>query len=168
MTQKITFPDLNQVIQQLGLEPLLPEGGYFKRTYQSKFELPFNGESRPSMSAIYYLVTPESFSALHLLTTEEVYHFYGGDPLELHLVSPSGDYWVQVLGMDLESGQVPQFAVPSGYWQCSKQKYNSIGYSLVGTTVSPGFEFADFKLASHEDVLKMKVEIREAIAGFVK
>ncbi len=168
MTPKPIFPGLNQVIQLLGLEPLIPEGGYFKRTYQSKFDLQFKGEVRPSMSAIYYLVTPESFSALHQLTTDEIYHFYAGDPLELHMIAPSGEYRVQVLGMDLASGQVPQVVVPSGYWQCSKQKHNSIGYSLVGTTVSPGFDFADFTLASHEDLLKMKVEIREALAGFVK
>ena len=132
-----------ELIQLLQLVPLPREGGYYRETYRSAVPVPFAGGTRSAGTAIYYLLTADTFSALHRLPTDEVYHFYLGAPVELLLLGPGGGRVVH-LGDDLRAAQVPQFVVPAGCWQGSCLAAGG-DFALLGTTVAPGFEFSDFE-----------------------
>jgi predicted cupin superfamily sugar epimerase len=132
-----------EVIAALGLSPLPGEGGYYREMYRAG-ELPSLG--RAASTAIYYLLTPDSYSALHVLLLDEVYHFYRGDPVDLTLLHPTGELQRIRLGSRFESGESPQAVVPSGVWQGSRLVAGG-AWALLGTTVAPGFTFADCTLA---------------------
>jgi predicted cupin superfamily sugar epimerase len=136
----LTAQDL---IELLRLEPLPREGGYYRETYRAGVHLPLRGEIRSAGTAIYYLLTADTFSALHRLPSDEVYHFYLGSPVELLLLEPGGGR-VVTLGADLRIGQVPQLVVPAGCWQGSCVAAGG-DFALLGTTVVPGFEFNDYE-----------------------
>jgi len=141
------------VLQLLGLEPLPGEGGFYRETYRSAVRvLGPGGAERAAATAIYFLLTPDSFSALHRLPTDEVYHFYLGDCVELLLLPPSGPGQVVLLGTDLQAGQRPQVVVPAGAWQGSRVRPGGT-FALLGTTVAPGFEFCDFEPGAREELL---------------
>ena len=131
------------VIRLLGLEPLEGEGGYFRRTWSS----PASVGHRSLGSAIYYLLTsgPAGFSALHRLQTDEVYHFYRGDAVELHLFMEEGGYELRLLGPAFERGQFPQTVVPARSVQGLRLAPGG-SWALLGTTMAPAFEAADFAL----------------------
>jgi len=142
-----------QVIQALGLQPLPTEGGLFRETYQSSEMIPPAGlperyprEARLFGTAIFYLLTnqPDSFSALHCLPTDEIYHFYLGDPLELTLLYPDGESRQVILGQSILEGQRLQFSVPCGVWQGSRLVPGG-EFALVGTTMAPGFTPTDYE-----------------------
>lgn len=139
----------------LRLEPLAMEGGYFFQTYRSAEEIPrealperYQGR-KPFGTAIYYLLTPDTFSALHRLPTDEIYHFYLGDPVELVQLHPDGSGSVTILGHDLLAEMRPQVVVPRGVWQGSRLRPGG-QFSLMGTTMAPGFEGSDFEGGSRE------------------
>lgn len=151
---------VRRIIEQLGLQPH-PEGGYFRETYRSDELLPpAGGQSDPLGryegvrclgTAILYLLTPGNFSAMHRLASDEVFHFYGGDPVTMLQLPPGEDGRTVTLGPDIAGGQEVQVVVPRGVWQGSM--LNAGGrYALLGTTVCPGFEFADFELGDAEDL----------------
>lgn len=148
-------PTADMIIEKLQLEILLPEGGYFKSTYRSEDKIITEYGLRAAGSTIYYLVTPQTFSKFHRLMSDEVYHFYLGDPLTLSLVDESGECTEVVLGNDIMEGQIPQFVVPAHTWQGSRIKSIDYGFSLVGTTVTPGFVIEDFAMASREELLEL-------------
>lgn len=135
-----------------------PEGGYFKETYRSEGVIPsevlsndINGD-RNYCTGIYFLLTSDNFSTFHRIKQDEMWHFYEGSPLVVHLIDKEGNYSFQKIGLDFEDGQVPQFVVPKGVWFASEvQEPDS--YSLVGCTVSPGFDFKDFELAEKDSLL---------------
>jgi len=129
-----------ELIALLDLKPLPQEGGYYRETYRSAVRGP---DGKSAGTAIYYLLTPDTCSALHRLPTDEVYHFYLGDPVELLLLGPERGAII-TLGPDLSSGHQPQFVVPAGIWQGS---YLAGGgtFALMGTTMAPGFEFNDYE-----------------------
>jgi predicted cupin superfamily sugar epimerase len=116
------------LIERLGLTPLPVEGGHFRQTWLSSDALRADGlperygRAKPAGTAIYYLLTSDrdSFSALHRLPTDEVYHFYLGDPVEMLLLHPGGASDVVTLGSDVLAGQRVQFVVPRGAWQGSR------------------------------------------------
>ena len=137
-----------EIAAKLGLEPLTMEGGMFRRTWQTKEEL--NG--KPMGTAIYFLLTANSYSHLHRLPTDEVYHFYLGAPVELYLIDPKGQVHRTVLGSDLANGQVPQTVAPAGWWQGSRVIPGG-QYALLGTTMCPGFADADYE---HADAPALK------------
>lgn len=116
----------DELVELLELQPLPHEGGLFHRTYGDDYS-----------SAIYYLLRDNDFSALHLLTAVEVYHFYAGDPVRLLLLDPAtGSVSQPVLGTNFAAGERPQLVVPAGVWQGS----SSAGqWSLIGTTMAPGY-----------------------------
>ena len=116
--------EVEELIETLGLEPLIPEGGYFKRTY------PGLTESKDA-SSIYYLMTKDSFSSLHLLTSDEIWHFYQGDPIEQIQISPDGTVKKIILGDDIAAGQVPMTVVPAGVWQGARLIDGSKGFFLL-------------------------------------
>jgi predicted cupin superfamily sugar epimerase len=130
-----------EVIALLDLKPLPREGGYYRETYRSAEQLP--GRDKSISTAIYYLLTPDTFSALHRLPTDEVFHFYLGDPVTMLQLGPDGGRLL-TLGTDLAAGQRPQLVVPAGVWQGS---FLSPGgkFSLLGTTMAPGFDFTDYE-----------------------
>lgn len=146
--------DASQVIQSLGLVPHPEEGGFFRETYRSSIRYepgsPFDG-LRSWSTAIYYLLTPETFSALHRLPGDELFHFYLGDPVEMLMLLPGGDSQVVVLGTDLESMSL-QHLVPGNTWQGSRLVSGG-AWALLGTTMAPGFDYADYEQPDARDLL---------------
>lgn len=141
-----------QIIQKLGLVPLPEEGGYYRETFRSNngqvkassFGIPSEG-TRVASTAIYYLVTPDSFSALHRVASDEVFHFYAGDVVEMIQIDEAGKLTKFTIGPDIMNGQVPQVIVRAGVWQGLRLKAGG-KWALMGTTVAPGFEFEDFEI----------------------
>ena len=134
------------LVARLGLLPH-PEGGFFGESFRSPIQLTLtDGRIRAASTAIYFLLPMGAFSALHRVSSDEVWHFYEGDPLELTTITPEGILKTMTLGRDLEEGQRPQFVVPAGVWQAAKPTVEKIGFTLVGCTVAPGFDFADFEM----------------------
>ena len=146
-----------EVIALLQLVPLPIEGGFFRRTYTAADAvraeaLPERyGGARKLCSAIYYLLGPNDFSALHRLRTDEIYHFYLGDPVELLLLYPDGSHAVHVLGHDLVAGQQVQLVVPRGVWQGSRVRPGG-SFALLGTTMAPAYDPSDFELGARDDL----------------
>ncbi len=141
-----------RVIALLGLQPLPVEGGYYRETYHAAELIGRNclperySGSRPCGSAIYYLLHGEACSALHRLRSDEIYHFYLGQPVEMLLLHPDGRDEVVVLGSDLESGQRVQVVVPHSVWQGSHLRAPTAGdFALMGTTMAPAYDPADFE-----------------------
>jgi predicted cupin superfamily sugar epimerase len=157
MTSSMTS---EQVIRLLDLEPLAGEGGYFRQTF------PGGDENRPAHSAIYYLITPDSFSGLHRLTEDELFHFYGGDPCDMIQVTPEGQlHWSQ-LGTDLAAGQRPQVMVPAQTWQGTKLGPGG-SWALLGTTMTPGFRPDMFELASPAQLQDLSPDAQRACLPFL-
>ncbi len=122
----------HRVAARLGLAPLASEGGLFRRTYQSG-----------GITAIYYLVAAQDFSAMHRMSTsDELFLFHAGAPLRM-LILDTPDGREELLGPDPLLGQSPQLLVSAGAWQGAS---STGGWSLVSTIVVPGFEWSDFEL----------------------
>ncbi|MGA3371461.1 MAG: cupin domain-containing protein [Terracidiphilus sp.] len=136
----------------LKLEPLPVEGGFFRRTYTSRDAVELPRGPRPAGTAIYYLLEPGSFSAMHLLASDEIYHFYLGDSVEMLQLFPDGSSAVFTLGQDLASGQQVQLVVPAGVWQGARLVGRGKA-ALLGCTVTPGFDFADYRSGSAEELI---------------
>lgn len=156
----INRPNVRQIIDLLGLRPLPAEGGLFIQSYCSSESIPpealpgrYPPHPKPFGTAIYYLLTnePDSFSALHRLPTDEVFHFYLGDPVETLLLFPDGSSRIFILGPDLLAGQRPQLVVPQGVWQGSRLLPGG-EYALLGSTMAPGFTEDDYE-GGKRDVL---------------
>lgn len=134
-----------------------PEGGYYKETYRSaesivQSALPERFSSERNFStAIYFLLEENNFSAFHKIKSDECWHFYGGDCLLLHIIDESGNLETIKLGSNILNGETFQFVVPANCWFASEPAPNS-KFSFVGCTVSPGFDFADFKLANANEL----------------
>ncbi len=146
-------PEAEAVIRALGLAPH-PEGGFYRETFRSLITvdgLPHPGGSRSSSTAIYYLLPAGSFSALHRVASDEVWHHYDGDPIDLHTIDRTGLHAVTRLGRDLGVGERPQHVVPAGVWQAAVPVGSR--FSLCGCTVSPGFDFLDFEMPRREELL---------------
>lgn len=147
------MPTAAEIIDLLKLEPLPNEGGFFRRTFTSGAVV---AGGRPAGTAIYFLITPDGFSALHRLETDELWHFYAGDPVE-HVMF--GDHFVpnckSILGPDLAAGQRPQLIVSPQCWQGARlapgPQVN--GWALLGCTMSPGWEEREFRLADRAELL---------------
>ncbi len=146
-----------EIIQHLKLQPLPIEGGLYRQTYVASEEIAAGalpsryGRAKSLCTAIYYLLTdqPQSFSALHRLPTDELYHFYLGDPVEMLLLHPEGrSEWI-VLGQDLLAGQHVQYVVPAGVWMGSRVSEGG-KFALMGTTMAPGYDDLDYEGANAE------------------
>ena len=146
-----------EVRRLMKLEPLAAEGGLFREAYRSAHRLPrealskcYPGE-RSLSTAIYYLLTPETFSAMHRLRGDEVYHFYLGDPVEMLKLKPDGSAEALLLGQDISGGMRLQQVVCGGTWQGSRLVPGG-SFALMGTTMAPGFDPADFELGKREEL----------------
>ena len=162
-----TKKDARYWIEKLGLEAH-PEGGYFRQTYKAGLMVPksalpagFAG-ARAASTAIYFLLEGRNFSAFHRLRSDEVWHFYAGDPLMVHGIEPEGKYFSILLGRDLEAGQVLQAVAPAGCWFASHVA-DWKSYAVVGCTVAPGFDFADFEMAKREELAQENPQHRDII-----
>ncbi len=157
-----------QLKTMLHLQPLVGEGGYYAESYRADetiaaAALPGRYEGpRAYGTAIYYLLTPDTFSALHRLKSDEVYHFYLGSPVEMLLLWPDGKSEVVLLGQDITAGQRLQVVVPRGVWQGSRLLPGD-EYALLGTTMAPGFDPADFEGGAREELLRSYPQERERI-----
>ena len=154
-------------IEKLQLEPH-PEGGYFRQTYRSDLviareALPdrFAG-SRAASTAIYFLLEDENFSAFHRLQADEMWHFYAGSPLLVHVIDRSGKYSSIRLGGDPDAGEIFQAVAKAGSWFASHLA-DWRGWALAGCTVAPGFDFADFEMARREELATKYPEQKELI-----
>ncbi|MBE9222913.1 cupin domain-containing protein [Cyanobacterium stanieri LEGE 03274] len=135
-----------------------PEGGYYRETYRSDDTISNNGLSnratqpRNCSTAIYYLLSGKEFSAFHRLKSDEIFHFYSGAPLQVHILTQSGAYKSILLGDTEAENPTFQLIINQGDWFASEvSQANS--YSLIGCTVSPGFDFTDFELATSEKLI---------------
>ena len=135
----------------LQLEPHPREGGFYRRTYVSASTVNLPRGPRPAGTAIYYLLEPGTFSALHVLSSDEIFHFYLGDPVEMLQLHPDGRSAIFTLGPDLTVGQQVQLVVPAGVWQGSRLIEGG-KVALLGCTVTPGFDFADYRSASFAEL----------------
>jgi predicted cupin superfamily sugar epimerase len=147
------------LIKKLNLEPLKREGGYFYQTYRSSqtikkefFKNRYNHD-KCLKTAIYYLLTPDTKSRLHRLKTDEIYHFYSGDPVLMILIYPDDRLEKIILGNRIDKNEIPQFRVPSDTWQGSLLLPDG-RYALMGTTMSPGFDFSDYEEPDRNGLLK--------------
>ncbi len=154
--QKILAPQ--EIIELLGLQPHPKEGGYYREIYRSADSIP--GRTLPAFAAarsvgtaIYYLLTPTTCSAMHRLPGDEIFHHYLGGPVEMLLLHASGKSELLKLGSDLAAGQRPQIVVPGGVWQGSKLAPGG-RVALLGTTMSPGFDFADYQHGDRDELSK--------------
>ncbi len=145
--------DAAELVALLGLSPH-PEGGFFRETWRSPLALGGlpQGAPRSASTAIYFLLPAGSFSALHRVASDEVWHHYDGDPVELHVLE-GRVHDTFVLGRDFARGERPQHVVPAGAWQAAVPLGRR--WSLCGCTVAPGFDFADFVMPSREEMLRL-------------
>jgi uncharacterized protein len=139
----------------LKLEPHPVEGGFFRRTYTSALTMETERGKRAAGTAIYYLLEPGTFSEMHRLTSDEIFHFYLGDPVEMLQLHPDGRSALFTLGPDIAGGQHVQLTVPAGVWQGTRLLDDSKAggkMALLGCTVTPGFEFADYTSGSYDEL----------------
>ena len=150
----MTADDVKQLLQ---LQPLAIEGGFFRETYRSCWNvsaeyLPDGIRGPRSIgTAIYYMITPETFSALHRLPGSEIFHFYLGDPAIMLQLLSDGSSQTITLGSDLARGQQPQVVVRGGIWQGCKLAPGG-NFALMGTTMSPGFDYVDYENGNREQL----------------
>jgi predicted cupin superfamily sugar epimerase len=173
---------VDQIIHTLNLQPLPGEGGLYAETYRSAETVPapalparYPQAKKPFGTAILYLLTghPDSFSAFHRLPTDEIWHFYLGDPLELFMLGPEGSVTRLILGQDLLAGQRVQAVVPAGVWQAARlvpgdRMLPGGRFALVGTTMAPGFTPSDFEPGRRAHLFSQYPAARDAIQSLTR
>lgn len=155
-------------IRDLDLSPLPEEGGWYREVYRSKEyisknSLPDRFQSKRTFStSIYYLLKGCDFSAFHRIKQEEIWHFYEGSSLTIHIIEKDGIYKQVKLGRDFDSGAVFQVVINKGdLFAATVNNKNS--FSLVGCTVAPGFEFEDFEAPNRGQLLELYPEHKDII-----
>jgi uncharacterized protein len=160
-----------EIKRLLGLEPHPVEGGWFRRTYTSGLNVPVERDgamaSRAMGSAIYYLLEPGTFSEMHVLASDELFHFYLGDPVEMLQLWPSRHSVLLTLGQNLEKGQQVQVLVPAGVWQGTRLIGEGT-VALLGCSVVPGFDFADYVSGSYAELAEKWPEQAERIRNLTR
>lgn len=164
----MTSLPLQTLIEHLQLSPH-PEGGYFKEVYRSDEQLQqlperFSGP-RSIATSIYFLLSGTDKSHFHRIRSDETWHFYMGASLCLHQIDEAGKYQQVHIGSNITQGEVLQYTVPRNAWFAA-QNLDANSYSLVGCTVAPGFDFADFELAKPEQLLDVCPDKKELIEDF--
>jgi predicted cupin superfamily sugar epimerase len=157
----------DEVIAALKLEPHPIEGGYFRETYRSsaylpQSVLPWNAGPRSLSTAIYYLLTPQTVSAMHRLPTDEVFHFYLGDPVRMLQLWPDGKSQTLILGNAIDKGHLLQTVVPGGVWQGSFLLASG-NFALLGATMAPGFDYADYQSGDRDELERVWPDEAELI-----
>ncbi len=164
------MPNAQQIIDALQLQPHPIEGGWFRETYRSHDTLPgsvlpegYQGKGERSLgTAIYYLLTSETFSEMHRLPTEEVFHCYLGGPARMLQILPDGTHHEHLIGADVLAGQRPQLVVPPGVWQGTFLE-PGVEFILLGATMAPGFDYADYEQGARADLIAQYPKAAELI-----
>lgn len=163
---------LKEIVSCLDLKPH-PEGGFYRELYRSSGSIPhhalpseFSGP-RNFATSIYFLITSASFSAFHRIKQDEVWHFYLGSPLVVHTLNADRVYTKYTVGQNLKAGERPQVVIPAGCWFAASV-VNPDSYSLIGCSVSPGFDFDDFELAKREHLVKQFPDHEPLIREFTR
>jgi hypothetical protein len=161
---------VEQIIKLFDMKPLPDEGGYYTETYRAAEKinnLPDRyAGARNFSTAILYLITPNSFSKLHRVKSDEIFHFYLGDAVKMLQISETGKAESIILGSDIMAGQKPQVVVNKGVWQGTKL-FPDGKFALLGCTVSPGFEFADYETGDKEKLTKQFPAIKNIIEKYL-
>jgi uncharacterized protein len=155
-------------IKKLNLEKH-PEGGYFVNTYRSDKTIDlrdYNGV-RYACTAIYYLLTGNQFSSFHIMKSDEIWHFYLGSSITLHILDSKGRLNEKILGPSFNDGERLQVVVKSGCWFAASVNEKK-SYSLVGCTVSPGFDYRDWKMGGRKLLTKMYPQHKWIIEKYTK
>jgi len=164
----------DEVKEILGLVKHPREGGWYVRTWESEefvaascFEEGRYEGARRTSTAIYYLLEPGTFSEMHVLKSDEIFHHYMGGAVEMLQLFANGSSSRVVIGKDLEAGERPQCVVRTGVWQGSRL-LKAEGWALLGCTVSPGFEFEDYEDAAAEELVARWPGEAEMIRGLTR
>lgn len=159
-----------EIIKIFALKPLPDEGGFYTETYRAKEkinDLPAGYEGARNFStAILYLITPQSFSKLHRVKSDEIFHFYLGDAVEMLKIADGGKTETIVLGTDLLKNQKPQVVVPKNVWQGTRLIEGG-KFALLGCTVSPGFEFSDYQHGDRKLLIKQFPHLKQIIEKYI-
>lgn len=145
---------VSEYVKLLNLQPH-PEGGYYSESYRCANTFDGAGDfpaGRKWATAIYFLIEKGNFSAFHRIRSDETWHFYAGDPLEVIEIDGKGALKTTLVGSDINNGMQLQYTVPAGVWFASRV-YKEGNFSLVGCTVAPGFDYADFELAERAKLI---------------
>lgn len=157
---------IEELIQHFNMQPH-PEGGFYAKQYAAAeiIDHPLKPQTtRPLYSSIYYLITKACYSSWHRLATDEMWHFYEGDPVNIHMISDSGVYHTTTLaaiGPDMRF----QYVVPAQTW-FAVESHGHLGYSFTGCSLAPGFDFEDFELAKLKDLTNTYPQYSELIAKY--
>lgn len=171
-----------QIIDYLGLTPLPGEGGFYRETYRSSEQLtaqnlpPRYKDARSISTAIYYLITPEYYSTLHRIATDEIFHFYSGDTVQMVILEgdalnkqnlkENNQCTTIRLGANVLTGEVPQQVVRAGVWQ-GLRLVEGGSYALLGTTVAPGFDFSELEIAGESDIFPQYQHSQELLSPYL-
>jgi uncharacterized protein len=163
----VSTPSAAEVIATLGLAPH-PEGGFFRETFRAAatVQAPFGELTRAASTAIYFLLQAGDFSAFHAVRSDEVWHHYLGASLELHTIDAAAQHERVELGPGLLNGEQPQWVVPAGVFQAAR--VIGEGFALVGCTVAPGFDFADFSMPRRAELAARFPGLRDVIEPFTR
>jgi predicted cupin superfamily sugar epimerase len=153
------------IIDALNLAPH-PEGGFYRETFRAPCTVTVPQGRRAASTAIYFLLPAGAFSALHRVRSDEAWHHYAGDPVDLHTIDDTGVHAVAVLGSALALGERPQIVVPSGVWQAAVPR--GTRFALCGCTVAPGFDFADFEIPTRAQLTSLYPGLREVVEGLTQ
>lgn len=164
-----------EIIKALNLQPHPIEGGFFRETYRSAGTVPdehlpaaYRGRGPRSLgTSIYYLLTSETFSEMHRLPTEEVFHVYLGGPARMLQIDPDGTHREILLGSDILAGQSPQVVVPPDVWQGTIVEPD-VEFILIGATMAPGFDYADYEQGRRDDLVARYPAAAEWIAKLTR
>jgi hypothetical protein len=144
------------------------EGGYYRETYRAEDKILVDAlpdryiDNKHFSTTIYYFLTPDTFSAMHMLPTDEIYHFYLGDPVEQVRLYPDGKSEVVTLGSDIVNGELIQTFVKADVWQGSRLMEGG-SFALMGRTMSPAFDFGDYVAGERDKLIEMYPDMKEWI-----
>ena len=162
-----------EIIRKLSLKPLPGEGGFYRETYRSEEKIPMKGlpgrysSAKSFCTAIYYLLTPDTCSALHRLSSDELFHFYLGDPVSMLQLHPGGTSKLLTLGQDVEKNEHLQVAVSRGTWLGAFLNEGG-SFALMGTTMAPGFDFSDYEHGDREKLVRQYPDRKELITRLTR
>ena len=156
-----------EIINYLNLTPH-PEGGYFKETYRSRESI-INSDlwdgakgTRNYSTAIYFMLEGQQYSAFHKIKQDEIWHFYAGEAILIHMIDNNGIYQSVTIGNKIKQAEYFQYVIPANTWFASELKFKK-GFSLCGCTVSPGFDFKDFEMPSRKYVIEKFPKLKKII-----
>jgi predicted cupin superfamily sugar epimerase len=157
-------------IQKLQLKKH-PEGGYYREIYRASemfyIDQPKKSLKRNVATSIYFLLDGTQVSKFHKLKSDELWHFYDGTPVKIFIIDEKGKLTETILGKKINNGEVFQTVIKKNNWFAA-EVINKKSYSLIGCTVSPGFDFADFELANRDSLIEQFSEHSDLIIKFSK